>query len=108
MTEPIKRRQRAIPFDKQLQAALNEAADACQKDCDPNLRVLIQRRCEILSHLLRTTEHGKLLQARARCKQLEAENASLREALAVARGGSPDAARLRRIVAQAGGTNASL
>ncbi len=107
---PIKsrRRVRKRPIELQLQRALLEAEDACQPGVDANLRVLIQRRCEILSHLYRTNTAGKLLQARERVKVLEAENAHLRAELAVAQGGSPEAARLRRIIQESGGNNASV
>lgn len=107
-TIKTRRRVRKRPLNIQLQAALYEAAEASKPGVDANLRVLIQRRCEILAHLLRTSEHGKLLEARAKVKQLTEENARLQEELEVSRGGSPEAARLRRLIAEHGGNNASI
>ena len=68
-----KTRIRKRRLDLALEAALRDAAAACDNNADPSTKSLIHARLQILNHRLSRQENGKLVKALAEIEQLKAE-----------------------------------
>jgi hypothetical protein len=79
ITKP-KTRVRKRPLDLQLQAALNDAAEA--SNADASTRILINSRLTILHHRLNKQENGKLSKALMEIERVKAEVTHLQAELA--------------------------
>ena len=99
-----KTRIRKRRLDLALEAALRDAAGACENNADPSTKSLIQARLQILNYRLSRQENGKLVKALAEIEQLKAEVTRLQAEVA-ARSVSP-ADDIRAVLKNYGGTNA--
>jgi hypothetical protein len=82
--KPKKTRIRKRSLDIQLEAALRDAAAACENGADPSTKGLIQCRLQIINHRLNRQRYAKLEKALAEVNALRTENERLKGELAQA------------------------